>query len=118
MNQRELEGMKKAMGPEHPDTLMGVNNLAVALQYQGMYEAAEQMHRQVLEGRRRLALSTRPGYTNERQSYHSAVAAPGRARSGRWPSGYADKRQQLYRSDPADLHYHASLQMIAHSLWT
>jgi tetratricopeptide (TPR) repeat protein len=41
---------EKALGPEHPDTLVSVDNLAGVLRDQGKYEAAEAMNRQVLEG--------------------------------------------------------------------
>ncbi|KAH0547852.1 hypothetical protein FGG08_000110 [Glutinoglossum americanum] len=40
---------ENTLGPEHPDTLMSMNNLAVVLSHQGKYETAEEMHRQVLE---------------------------------------------------------------------
>ena len=35
---------------EHPDTLTSVSNLVLVLQYQGKYEAAEEMNRRALEG--------------------------------------------------------------------
>ena len=51
MNRRALEGKEKALGKEHPDTLISVNNLALVLQYQGKHEEAEQMNRRALQGR-------------------------------------------------------------------
>ena len=37
------------LGPEHPDTLISMNNLAEVLRDQGKYQAAEEMHRRALE---------------------------------------------------------------------
>jgi tetratricopeptide (TPR) repeat protein len=39
---------------EHPDTLTSVSNLALILQYQGKYEAAEEMNRRALEERKKM----------------------------------------------------------------
>jgi tetratricopeptide (TPR) repeat protein len=50
MNRRALGGYKKALGKEHPDTLVSVSNLAVVLTRQGKYEQAEEMNRRALEG--------------------------------------------------------------------
>lgn len=44
-----LELMKKALGEEHPDTLISMNGLAVALSKQGKYAEAEEMQRRTLE---------------------------------------------------------------------
>jgi tetratricopeptide (TPR) repeat protein len=46
---RSLDVRSKQFGPEHPDTLGSMNNLAVVLRGQGKYEAAEAMHRRTLE---------------------------------------------------------------------
>ncbi|KAK3613216.1 hypothetical protein LTR22_028246, partial [Elasticomyces elasticus] len=35
MNRQALKGYEKALGPEHPDTLTSVSNLALVLRYQG-----------------------------------------------------------------------------------
>ena len=43
-----LQGMRKFLGVEHPDTLTSMNNLALVLNDQGKYEEAEEMHRQAL----------------------------------------------------------------------
>ncbi len=51
MNRRALQGREKALGVEHPHTLISVNNLASVLQDQGKYEAAEKMNRRALQGR-------------------------------------------------------------------
>src|SRR5882757_7950127 len=39
---------EKVLGKEHPETLTSMNNLALVLDSQGKYEAAEAMHRQTL----------------------------------------------------------------------
>jgi Tfp pilus assembly protein PilF len=46
-----VEGREKALGKDHPNTLTSVSNLAGVLQYQGKYEAAEEMNRRALEER-------------------------------------------------------------------
>jgi tetratricopeptide (TPR) repeat protein len=42
------------LGPEHPDTLTSVNNLARLLRLNGEYEAAEALNRRVLQARERI----------------------------------------------------------------
>lgn len=37
-----------------PDTLSSMDNMALALNYQGNYDEAERMHRQALEGREKV----------------------------------------------------------------
>ena len=49
MHRQVLELRKVVLGPEHPDTLTSMSNVARALSDQGNYREAEQMHRQVLE---------------------------------------------------------------------
>ena len=49
MHRQVLELRKIVLGPEHPDTLTSMNNVAQALSKQGNYREAEQMHQQVLE---------------------------------------------------------------------
>ena len=51
---------KKARRSEHPDTLMSMNNLAVVLDSQGKYEAAEEMYRRTLELREKVLGSKHP----------------------------------------------------------
>jgi tetratricopeptide (TPR) repeat protein len=45
---------ERVLGPEHPDTLTSVNNLAVLLASKGDYTAAEPLHRRVLTARERV----------------------------------------------------------------
>ena len=42
---RDLEGSERVLGPDHPDTLVSLNNLAVLLQAQGKLEEAEPLYR-------------------------------------------------------------------------
>ena len=49
MNRRVLDSRERILGPEHPDTLVSVNNLARVLCAQGKYEAAEEMNRRALD---------------------------------------------------------------------
>jgi hypothetical protein len=41
------------LGKEHPDTLSSINNMALVLDYQGKYDEAERMYRQVLDIRQK-----------------------------------------------------------------
>ena len=48
------------LGKEHPDTLSSMNNMALVLDYQGKYDEAERMHRQVLDIRQRVQVPEHP----------------------------------------------------------
>ena len=50
---RPLEGFDRVLGPEHPDTLTSVNNVAFVMQSKGDYAGAEPLHRR-LEARERM----------------------------------------------------------------
>ena len=50
---RALAGRERALGPDHPDTLLSVNNLAYLLQAKGDVAAAEPLYRRALAGRER-----------------------------------------------------------------
>jgi hypothetical protein len=43
--QQTLAHRDKMLGPEHPDTLANMNNLAVMLDNQGRHKEADSMHR-------------------------------------------------------------------------
>ena len=51
---RNLEIRRKVLGPEHPDTLHAMHNVALLLGYQGKDAEDEQLTRSVLEARRRV----------------------------------------------------------------
>jgi tetratricopeptide (TPR) repeat protein len=48
MEETALTVRQQILGNEHPDTLMSMNNLALALSYRGKYEEAEEIYRQTL----------------------------------------------------------------------
>ncbi|KAI9684109.1 MAG: hypothetical protein M1829_003379 [Trizodia sp. TS-e1964] len=49
INRRLIELREKVLGPEHPDTLTSMSNLAGVINHQGKYEEAEAMNRHVTE---------------------------------------------------------------------
>jgi tetratricopeptide (TPR) repeat protein len=49
MDRQALEGYKKALGPEHPDTLSSMANLAATYRNQGRWKEAEELFVQVME---------------------------------------------------------------------
>ena len=51
---RALAGYERVMGPEHPDTLTSVNNLAMLLYSTGAYGEAEPLFRRALAARERV----------------------------------------------------------------
>jgi tetratricopeptide (TPR) repeat protein len=51
---RALEVRERVLGPEHPDTLVSVNNLAGLLESTGDYAGAEPLYRRALEARERV----------------------------------------------------------------
>jgi hypothetical protein len=54
MNKKTLALREKVLGPEHPDTLTSMSNLAGVLGRQGKYEDAEAMNRQTLVLRKKV----------------------------------------------------------------
>ena len=61
---RALEGREKALGAEHPDTLMSVNNLGGLLSDKGDYEGAEALYRRALEGNEKALGAEHPDTLN------------------------------------------------------
>jgi tetratricopeptide (TPR) repeat protein len=51
---RALEGNERVLGPEHPNTLSSVNNLAGLLDSKGDYAGAEPLYRRALEAKERV----------------------------------------------------------------
>ncbi len=51
---RALEADENNLGPEHPDTLTSLNNLALLLDDKGDYNGAEPLYRRALEARERI----------------------------------------------------------------
>ena len=54
MNRPALDGYEKLLGPEHPNMLVSVSNIALVLQNQGKYEEVERMSRRALAGREKV----------------------------------------------------------------
>ena len=53
-------GRERVLGPEHPDTLTSVNNLAALLRIKGDYAQAEPLYRRALKGRERILGKNHP----------------------------------------------------------
>ncbi|MCA9288769.1 MAG: serine/threonine protein kinase [Phycisphaerales bacterium] len=53
LGEEVVEGYRRVLGPEHPDTLTAANNLAIQRSTMGDNQAAEALFREVLEARRR-----------------------------------------------------------------
>ena len=49
-----LDVRKRILGPEHPDTLTSMNNVAITLRALGDLQAARKLHEQVLDVRKRI----------------------------------------------------------------
>jgi serine/threonine protein kinase len=54
LDQRAMEIRRRVLGPENPDTLRTVSNLAIVLQHEGDYAEAEKLDRETLDIRRRV----------------------------------------------------------------
>ena len=70
---RALAGREQVLGPEHPDTLPSVNNLAVLYQAQGRYGEAEPLYQRALGGQRAGAGPGASRHAHERQQSGVAV---------------------------------------------
>jgi len=55
------------LGPKHPDTLTSMDNLAAVFGDQDKYQAAEEMHRRVLELREKGAGPRAPGHADKHE---------------------------------------------------
>ena len=51
---RSLEIRRRVLGPDNPDTLASMNDLAEAIRWQGRYPEAEKLYREAWEGRQRV----------------------------------------------------------------
>jgi len=52
--QRALATRERILGPEHPETMRGLNNLAALYYVQGKYQEAESLYQRALEIRERI----------------------------------------------------------------
>jgi len=62
--QQAVEIRQRVLGPEHPDTLKSMNNLAIVLWHEGHYADAEKLHRETLDIRRRVLGPEHPDTLN------------------------------------------------------
>lgn len=54
MHRLDLQKAERLLGPEHPDTLSSISNLAVVMRTPGDFEQAEAIYRRALQGRERV----------------------------------------------------------------
>src|SRR5947199_3929496 len=66
LHRQALELYEKMLGPEHPDTLMNMNNLAVVLEYERKYTGANSMHLRTSNPRARMMNTATAGLSNTR----------------------------------------------------
>ena len=60
MNRRALGGKEKALGKEHPDTLVSVNSLAYLLHQQEQYQEALLLYQRAYSGYQKALGQDRP----------------------------------------------------------
>ena len=58
---RSLDARRRILGPDHPDTLTAMNNLAITLRGQGDLPGARKLEEKVLDARRRMLGPDHPG---------------------------------------------------------
>src|SRR5580704_12973057 len=80
---RELEFQRKVLGPEHPETLTSMNNLANTLINQGNLAGARNLQEQTLAIRRRVLGPEHPDTLNSMSGLASTLAAQGDLRGSR-----------------------------------
>jgi tetratricopeptide (TPR) repeat protein len=88
-NRQALEARRRLLGPEHPDTLASMNNLATTLADLGDAAGAVDLHRQVLEARRRVLGPEHPDTLGSMNNLGLALADLGDA------AGAADLHRQV-----------------------
>ena len=69
MNKQTLARREKVLGPEHPDALTSMSNLARVLGRQGKYEEAESMNRQTLARREKVLGPEHPDTLTSMSTY-------------------------------------------------
>ncbi len=74
---RALEALERVWGPEHPDTLNSVNNLAVLLFHNGDYARAELLYRRALEGKERVLGPQHPSTLNSVNNLAELLSSKG-----------------------------------------
>ena len=82
-----LDVQRRLLGPEHPDTLTTMNNLARSLGGQGKHPEAEQMLRELLDVRRRVLGLEHP----------NTLKTMGHLANSRWRQGKRAEAEQMLR---------------------
>ena len=80
---RVLESHRRVSGPEHPDTLVYLNNLAVLLKMKGDYANAEALFRRALEALLKTSAATGRPHPNLQSilgNYAGCLEKQGRSR--------------------------------------
>eukprot|EP00435_Cladocopium_sp_Y103_P009812 s4659_g2.t1 len=75
---RALEAQERTLGPEHPNTLVSVNNLASCLQAMGLMKDAEPLFRRALEALERTLGAEHPYTLGSVNNLASCLQAMGR----------------------------------------
>ena len=73
-----LEGRTRVLGPDHPDTLSGINNLAMCIHTQSHRSEAEPLFRQALDGRTRVLGPDHPETLSSINNLATCIKAQGR----------------------------------------
>ena len=69
LHRQTLEILRRVLGPDHPDTLIGIENVAIDVSHEGYYGEAEQMFRGAIET---AANSSQPGVLDNAWYYFAA----------------------------------------------
>ena len=77
------QAYERVLGPEHPDTLTSVNNLAALYQAQGRYAEAEPLYQARARGRERVLGPEHPDTLQSVNNLAAALSRPGPLRRGR-----------------------------------
>jgi tetratricopeptide (TPR) repeat protein len=102
---------KEALGPEHPETLTSMSNLAGVLNRQGKYKEAEAMHRQTLAGYEKVL-----GHEHPHTLASMGNLAGVLNRQGKYEEAEAMNRQTLARREKVLGHEHPDTLMSVYSL--
>ncbi len=85
MLRRVLNVVRQVLGPEHPNTLITMSNLASSLHCQGKHAEAEQMQRELLDMRRRVLGAGHPESLATIDSLSNCIARKRRSSSAADP---------------------------------
>ena len=78
MHEQTLADHERVLGPDHPDTLLSRNNLALAYRAAGRLDEAISLHEQALAARERVLGPDHPDTLRSRNNLATAYRAAGR----------------------------------------